>query len=45
MPKTKKRRITIMAQQVTKSTMIGELLQINENIAPLLLIAPDSLVK
>lgn len=26
-----------MAQQVTKSTMIGELLQINENIAPLLL--------
>mgnify|MGYP001117773153 CR=1 FL=1 len=26
-----------MAQQVTKTTMIGELLQINENIAPLLL--------
>lgn len=26
-----------MEQQVTKSTMIGELLQINENIAPLLL--------
>ena len=26
-----------MAQQVTKSTMIGELLQINENIAPVLL--------
>ena len=26
-----------MAQQVTKNTMIGELLQINENIAPLLL--------
>ncbi len=26
-----------MAQQVTKSTMIGELLQINENIAPILL--------
>ena len=26
-----------MAQQVTKSTMIGELLQINENIAPHLL--------
>ncbi len=26
-----------MKQQVTKSTMIGELLQINENIAPLLL--------
>lgn len=25
------------AQQVTKSTMIGELLQINENIAPVLL--------
>ncbi len=26
-----------MAQQVTKSTMIGELLQINANIAPVLL--------
>ena len=26
-----------MSQQVTKTTMIGELLQINENIAPLLL--------
>lgn len=26
-----------MSQQVTKMTMIGELLQINENIAPLLL--------
>ncbi len=26
-----------MEQQVTKKTMIGELLQINENIAPLLL--------
>lgn len=26
-----------MEQQVTKNTMIGELLQINENIAPLLL--------
>ena len=26
-----------MAQQVTKNTMIGELLQINENIAPVLL--------
>ena len=26
-----------MAQQVTKTTMIGELLQINENIAPFLL--------
>ncbi len=26
-----------MAQQVTKNTMIGELLQINEKIAPILL--------
>ena len=26
-----------MAQQITKKTMIGELLQINENIAPVLL--------
>ncbi len=34
--KSEKRRMN-MSQQVTKTTMIGELLQINENIAPLLL--------